>query len=272
MSEVESPNPLRAAVLASGSGTNFQAMLSCESRGASWSTALLVSDRESAGALDRAKDAGVPTRVIPVGGRDAEEVADEVLEALQDTGIDVVFLAGYLRLVPGPVVRRYERRILNIHPALLPSFGGKGMYGRHVHEAVLAAGVRLTGPTVHFVDERYDEGSIVAQWPVPVLTADTADAIQRRVLAAEHLLYPLAADHVCRRIASGREPAPLPLPGDHFGMVEGPGGPDTPRGPGGSGDPGGSGGPGGMDGADGMDHPHGVRGLRTLFERRFGRR
>jgi len=259
MPEVSSTNPLRAAVFASGSGSNFQALLTCESRGAAWSTELLVSDREGAGALGRAKEAGVPARVIPVGGRDAPEVADETLGALQDTGIDIVFLAGYLRLVPRRVVLRYERRILNIHPALLPAFGGKGMYGRHVHEAVLAAGVRVTGPTVHFVDERYDEGSIVAQWPVPVLAADTADAIQRRVLAAEHLLYPLAADHVCRRIAGGREPSPLPFPGASFGMAEGAevtkGGEIA----------------AGAELADGSGDGSAPVGLRRLFDRRFGR-
>jgi folate-dependent phosphoribosylglycinamide formyltransferase PurN len=99
-----------------------------------------------------------------------------------------------------------------VHPALLPDFGGKGMWGHAVHEAVLRAGVSRTGVTVHFVDERYDEGDVLAQWPVPVLPGDDANALAARVLQVEHLLYPLAAQRLCRALAAGEEPAPLPPP------------------------------------------------------------
>jgi folate-dependent phosphoribosylglycinamide formyltransferase PurN len=157
--------------------------------------------------------------VIPTKGRDSQEVAAETLAALESHGIDVVFLAGYLKLVPSQVVARYRRRILNIHPALLPSFGGKGMYGQNVHRAVVASGARLSGPTVHFVDEEYDKGTIVAQWPVPVRPDDTPEALASRVLQVEHRLYPLAADHLCRAVALGREPGPLPVDGGAFTTV-----------------------------------------------------
>jgi formyltetrahydrofolate-dependent phosphoribosylglycinamide formyltransferase len=204
--------PLRAAVFASGGGSNFQALLDAEEDKASetpWRTVLLITDRDSAGALQRAARAGIDVRVIPVRGRPAEEVSVETVEALDEAGIDVIFLAGYLRLVPAGVVARWSRRILNIHPALLPAFGGKGMWGRHVHEAVIASGARLTGPTVHFVDEAYDEGRILAQWPVPVLRGDTPEGLAARVLEAEHRLYPQAAAHLCHALLEGREPTAL---------------------------------------------------------------
>jgi len=215
----ESPSRLRAAVFASGGGSNFQALLDAEvgdPSGTPWRTVLLITDRDSAGALQRAARAGVDTRVIPVRGRSAEEVSVETVEALNEADVDVIFLAGYLRLVPAGVVARWSRRILNIHPALLPAFGGKGMWGRHVHEAVIASGARLTGPTVHFVDEAYDEGRILAQWPVAVLDGDTPEALAARVLEAEHRLYPRAAAHLCRALIEGREPPSLDPQDPHF--------------------------------------------------------
>lgn len=218
--------PLRAAAFASGSGSNFQALLDAERGGGAdhpWRTVLLISDREGAGALDRAASAGVPTRIVPVSGRDPGEVGAETVAALEKAGVEVIFLAGYLRLVPAAVVARFTRRILNIHPALLPSFGGKGMWGRHVHEAVLASGARVTGPTVHFVDERYDEGTILAQWPVPVRGDDTPESLAARVLRVEHRLYPAAAAHLCRALRAGEEPRPLEFPGDAFASTDTPG-------------------------------------------------
>lgn len=197
-----------AAVFASGSGSNLQALLDAEAAGAApWATRLVVSDREGAGALDRARAAGVETRVTS---------ATQTLAALEGAGVEVVFLAGYLKLVPAPVVARFRGRMLNIHPALLPAFGGKGMWGRRVHEAVLSSGARITGPTVHLVDERYDEGRILAQWPVPVLADDTPASLAARVLAEEHRLYPLAAAHLCRAVLNGREVEPLDFQGARF--------------------------------------------------------
>jgi folate-dependent phosphoribosylglycinamide formyltransferase PurN len=174
---------------------------------------LLVSDRAEAGALEKARSCGIATRVIPVAGRDPEEVGHETVTALREAGVQVIFLAGYLRLVPNAVVEAYRGRILNVHPALLPDFGGKGMYGRRVHEAVLAAGRLVSGATVHLVDERYDEGQVLAQWPVPVLGGDTPETLAARILAVEHRLYPLAAERLCRALAAGRPPTPLAPPG-----------------------------------------------------------
>lgn len=212
--------PLAAAVFASGSGTNLQALLDHHATDPPWRVRLVVSNKEAAGALDRGASVGVPTEVIPVAGRVQREVADDTLSALRGLGIEVIFLAGYLKLIPAEVVESYRRRILNVHPALLPSFGGKGMYGIHVHRAVLASGARLSGPTVHYVDEEYDRGTIVAQWPVPVFPGDTPEALAARVLRVEHRLYPMAADHVCRALASNENPGPLVLPGDAFTLVE----------------------------------------------------
>ena len=209
--------PLAAAAFASGGGTNVQALLDHPTD--LWRIRLLVADRDGIGALERARRAGVATRVIPTKGRPEDEIAGETLAALEEHGAQVIFLAGYLKLVPTAVVARFRRRILNIHPALLPSFGGKGMWGHHVHEAVLASGMRLSGPTVHFVDEEFDHGTIVAQWPVPVLPGDTADTLAARVLVFEHRLYPLVADHVCRAVLEGREPGPLALPGEAYSLV-----------------------------------------------------
>jgi formyltetrahydrofolate-dependent phosphoribosylglycinamide formyltransferase len=195
--------------MASGSGSNFQALLDAEAAGSPWATRLLVSDRPGIGALERAERAGVATAVVPVSGRSEEELAEDTLARFEDAGIEVVFLAGYLRLIPARVVRRYRGRMLNVHPALLPAFGGKGMWGRHVHEAVLASGARVTGPTVHLVDERYDEGLILGQWPVPVRSDDTPESLSARVLQAEHLLYPRVAAHVCAALADGLPVTPL---------------------------------------------------------------
>ena len=204
------------AVFASGGGTNFQSLLDHQSDDAPMRIVLLVSDRAGVGALERARKAGVVSRVIPVTGRALEEVGTETLAALQELGVQVILLAGYLRLVPPEVVRAFRRRILNIHPALLPSFGGKGMWGHRVHEAVLASGATLSGPTIHFVDEEYDTGSIFAQWPVPVLPADTVDTLAARVLEIEHILYPLAAEHLCRAVERGVEARRPTLPGEGF--------------------------------------------------------
>jgi formyltetrahydrofolate-dependent phosphoribosylglycinamide formyltransferase len=213
------PEDIAAAVFASGGGSNFQSLLDHQATDPPWRIRLLVADRQGIGALDRGERAGVPTRVIPTKGRDAADVASEMLGALESHGIDVILLAGYLKLIPAPVVAAYRRRILNIHPALLPSFGGKGMYGTNVHRAVLESGTRISGPTVHFVDEEYDRGTIVAQWPVPVLPDDTPEALAARVLKIEHLLYPRVADHLCRALAEHRQPGPLVLPGEAFTTI-----------------------------------------------------
>lgn len=189
------------AVLASGSGTNMQALLDHEDRGVAYRIEVLVVDRPCA-AEGRARARGRAVCRVDFGQPDA---GARVLEALRRHAVRGILLAGFLKLLPAEVCRAYRNRILNIHPALLPSFGGKGMYGGRVHQAVLDAGAKLSGPTIHFVNERYDEGRILAQWPVPVLPEDTAQSLAARVLEVEHLLYPAAADALARGLAGGRD-------------------------------------------------------------------
>ena len=213
-------SPVRAAGFASGGGTNFQALLDHQGTQASWRIALLITDRPTAGALERASASGVPSLVIPTKDRSTHEVATEMIAGLDGNGIDAIFLAGYLKLVPPEVVSHYANRMLNIHPALLPAFGGQGMYGMNVHRAVIEAGVRVTGATVHLVDEEYDRGKILAQWPVPVLPGDTPEDVAARVLAAEHDLYPRAVDHLCTTLTTGAELTPFAPPGDQFRLTK----------------------------------------------------
>jgi formyltetrahydrofolate-dependent phosphoribosylglycinamide formyltransferase len=187
----------RIAVLASGGGTNLQAILDhLERLGARrrGDVVLVASDRIAAGALDRARVRGIPTEVVAVDGRPAGR--PDLDDVLEQHAVQLVALAGYLRRVPDAVVQRYAGRTINVHPALLPAFGGPGMYGLRVHEAVLSAGVTITGVTVHFVDEEYDRGTIIAQWPVPVLRGDDPRSLAARVLRVEHLLYPRVVDAV----------------------------------------------------------------------------
>ena len=208
--------PVPLAVFASGGGTNLQALLDHEEASGAYRVVAVISDYPDAGALDRARAAGRDALVIAMRDRSQEEIGDETLRHLRDRNVKVIALAGYLRLMPSAVVAAYPRRILNIHPALLPAFGGKGMYGERVHQAVLAAGAKVTGATVHFVDDEYDTGTIVAQWPVPVLPEDDAKGVAARVLVAEHRLYPAVTDHLCRAVAEGREPGPFTLPSSDF--------------------------------------------------------
>ena len=194
---------VRVAVFASGGGSNLQALLDRFASDDSARIALVVSDVADAGALERARVAGVRAEHVAVRGRDNDAVSRETLEVLEGEGIELIALAGYLKLVPHNVVTGYRNRIVNIHPALLPAFGGAGMYGRHVHEAVLAAGCTVTGATVHHVTEAYDEGSIIAQWPVPVLRDDTAEVLAARVLRVEHVLYPEVVRALAHAISAG---------------------------------------------------------------------
>ena len=191
---IERLEPVRVAVLVSGGGTNLQALLDTLHDSPIARIARVISSRPDAGALQRARRAGVPTTVL----RDAGDPA-EVLSAL--AGAQLVVLAGYLKLVHASVVARFRGRIINIHPALLPDFGGAGMYGRRVHEAVLASGAKESGATVHFVDEEFDRGAIIAQERVPIEAGDTPDTLAARVLEAEHRLLPRVVLELARRIA-----------------------------------------------------------------------
>lgn len=193
----------RIAVLASGRGSNLEALARHLALRATDAVeiAVVASHRADAGALALARERGIPTTVIdPADGAG-------IIARLAAHDVSLVVLAGYVRLLPPEVVRNWPGRIVNVHPALLPAFGGRGMYGRRVHAAVLASGARLTGVTVHFVDETYDRGPAIAQWPVPVLGDDTADVLAARVLRIEHLLFPRAVDAVARgrvRLEHGR--------------------------------------------------------------------
>lgn len=190
----------RIAVLASGGGTNLQAILEYfdwlgDRR--SGNVVVVASNRADAGALERAARRDIPTAVL---ASDKHPDGAELGALLAEHDADLIVLAGYLKLVPAEVVRRFEGRVLNVHPALLPAFGGPGMYGHRVHRAVLAAGATVTGVTVHFVDDVYDRGRIIAQWPVPVFASDDEHTLAARVLRVEHLIYPRVVDAV----AAGR--------------------------------------------------------------------
>lgn len=176
---------MRVAVFVSGSGTNLQAVLDACRGEMPARVVLVVSNKRDALGLERAREAGVATQVI-------DDPADgpAITSLLREHRAELVVLAGYLKLVPEDVVQAYENRMINIHPALLPAFGGPGMYGSRVHQAVLDSGATVTGVSVHIVTAEYDRGPIIAQWPVPVAPNDTKETLQQRVLAVEHQLLP----------------------------------------------------------------------------------
>jgi formyltetrahydrofolate-dependent phosphoribosylglycinamide formyltransferase len=176
---------MRIAVAISGRGSNLEALLNALGAGAPAEIVLVLSDRPEAAGLSLARARMIPAEVLsnPADGT-------SWLSLLERNSVELVVLAGYLKLVPPQVIAAYRGRILNIHPALLPSFGGKGMFGHRVHEAVLASGATESGATVHLVDELYDHGSVLAQMRVPVVPGDTADVLAQRVLEVEHRLLP----------------------------------------------------------------------------------
>jgi len=186
--------PSRLAVLAFGRGSNLQAIIEHFdnlSRERIAKVVLVASNRADSPALIRAATAS-----IDIASFDAADDGSQLLALLRKFRIDLVVLAGYLKRIPATVIREYAGRIVNIHPALLPAFGGEGMYGARVHEAVIASGATESGVTVHLVDDDYDRGPIIAQWRVPVEKSDTADLLAERVLAVEHVVYPRAVEMV----------------------------------------------------------------------------
>ena len=189
------------AVLVSGGGTNLQALIDAQGKVLlSGEIALVVSSSAGAYALERAKKAGIPTVTLlkkELGGQAAFEAA--LVKTLEDYGIQVMILAGFMTILSEHFTSRYPRRIINIHPSLIPSFCGEGYYGLRVHEAALARGVKLTGATVHFVNEIPDGGEIIAQRAVAVQPGDTPEILQRRVMEqAEWILLPQAAEEVSK--------------------------------------------------------------------------
>ena len=195
----------RVGVLISGRGSNLQALLDAAQAGQlGGEVVAVVSNVAGAAGLERAHRAGVPAFVQDHRGRTRDEHDAAVRRLLEDQGVELVCLAGYMRLLTPAFLNRFQGRIINIHPGLLPAFGGRGFYGRRVHEAVLAAGLKVSGATVHFVDEEYDHGPIILQREVPVEPGDTPETLGARVLAAEHLAYPEAV----RLFADGRIESP----------------------------------------------------------------
>lgn len=200
---------VRAAVLVSGGGTNLQAIIDAKRAGKipSAELALVVASNASAYALTRAETAGIAHAVLrKEKGEAPADYGERLLALLRENAIDVVVLAGFLTILPENVIRAYDHRILNIHPSLIPSFCGDGFYGLHVHEAALQRGVKVTGATVHFVNEITDGGDIIAQKAVEVLPGDTPETLQRRVMEqAEWILLPQALEQVAGEIAKKRE-------------------------------------------------------------------
>ena len=186
--------PSRLAVLASGRGSNMQAIIDHFDNLARERIAkvvLVASNRADSPALVRAATAS-----IDIAAFDASDDGTSLLDLLRKFRIDLVVLAGYLKRIPPAVIREYSGRMLNLHPALLPAFGGEGMYGARVHQAVIESGARETGVTVHLVDNDYDRGPMIAQWRVAVEPGDTADTLAARVLNVEHVVYPRTVEMV----------------------------------------------------------------------------
>lgn len=185
---------LKLCVLASGSGTNLKAILNAaEQRKISSKVALVISNNSGSGALKTAVKHNIPSyHLSHAQFKSEKEFTAKLLSLLNKYKVDMIVLAGYMKMLNPAVIRKFKNRIINIHPALLPAFGGKGMYGIRVHEAVLSSGVSITGATVHLVDEIYDNGAVVLQKEVPVKPGDDAEKLSKRVLRAEHRLYPEA--------------------------------------------------------------------------------
>lgn len=190
----------RVAVLVSGGGTNLQALLNAQAAGKlrHGQIALVVSSNKNAVALQRAEKAGILSIVLPAGGQTTAEYDHTLLQTLQNNQIDMVVLAGFLRILGPQVLSAFSGLILNVHPSLLPAFGGEGFYGLKVHEAALRRGVKITGATVHLVTKEVDGGPILLQKAVDVLPGDTPETLQRRVMEeAEWVLLPKALEMLC---------------------------------------------------------------------------
>ena len=190
------PERLRIAILASGSGTNAQRLITHFQGRTDAEVVLVGCDDPRAGVIQRAWDLQVPCYMFS-----GTQLRDgTVLRELQHLQVGLVVLAGFLRLIPATMVQAFPKRIINIHPALLPKYGGKGMYGHHVHAAVIAAGESESGITIHYVNERYDEGEHLFQAKCPVLPNDTPDTLAARVHALEHEHYPQVVEQLVRAI------------------------------------------------------------------------
>lgn len=199
-------NPVKIAVLVSGGGTNLQALIDAQEKGIikSGKIGLVIANNANAYALERAAKAGIKTAVVlkkELGSAEAFE--QKIKDLLSENGIEIIVLAGFMAILSENFTKDYPRRIINVHPALIPSFCGKGFYGLHVHEAALAYGVKVTGATVHFVNEIPDGGEIIMQKAVSIRENDTPETLQKRVMRlAEWKILPLSVEKVCAEIIS----------------------------------------------------------------------
>ena len=197
-------NTKNIAVLVSGGGTNLQALIDAQASGViqSGKITLVIANKADAYALTRAKNAGIQTAVVlkkECGSQEAFE--DAIMKLLSDHHIDIIVLAGFMAILSERFTSTYPKRIINVHPSLIPSFCGVGMYGLHVHEAALAYGVKVTGATVHFVNEIPDGGEIILQKAVYIEEGDTPEILQKRVMEqAEWIILPQAVEQVCKRM------------------------------------------------------------------------
>lgn len=190
---------LKIAVLVSGSGSNLQALIDAVSQGKiNGQIEIVISDRPNAYALKRAEENGIPAVCIDVRlCKDKAAFESQLMKSLEDVSPQLIILAGYLTILPSSIVEKYQGRIINIHPSLIPAFCGKGFYGERVHKAVIEYGVKLSGATVHFVDENMDTGPIILQQAVEVSEEDTPETLAKKVLNIEHQLIVKAAELFC---------------------------------------------------------------------------
>lgn len=198
---------INIAVMVSGGGTNLQALIDAERSGIikSGEIKLVVSNNPDAFALERAKNAGIKTAVCPKKGVSQEDFENRLTGLLEQNGTELIILAGFMCILSEKFTSKYKKRIINVHPSLIPSFCGKGFYGLHVHEAALAYGVKVTGATVHFVNEIPDGGEIIMQKAVYIEDGDTPETLQKRVMTeAEWKILPLSAEKVCENMLKER--------------------------------------------------------------------
>uniref|UniRef100_A0A1D1YZK8 Phosphoribosylglycinamide formyltransferase, chloroplastic n=1 Tax=Anthurium amnicola TaxID=1678845 RepID=A0A1D1YZK8_9ARAE len=197
----------KLAVFVSGGGSNFRSIHEAAIRGSvHGDVVVLVTDKPGSGGAQYARDNGIPVVLFPKIKSSSEGLLPtELVNTLKKLEVDLLLLAGYLKLIPTELIQAYPKSILNIHPSLLPAFGGKGFYGLKVHRAVIASGARYSGPTIHFVDEHYDTGRILAQRVVSVLASDTAEQLAARVLNEEHKLYVEVVEALCEERITWRE-------------------------------------------------------------------
>ena len=198
----------KIAVLVSGGGTNLQALIDAQKSGIieSGEITLVISNNKNAYALQRAEDNGIKSEVVlkkELGSQEAFE--KKIIELLKENGIELIVLAGFMSILSENFTRQFEKRILNVHPSLIPSFCGKGFYGLYVHEAALSYGVKVTGATVHFVNEIPDGGEIIMQKAVEIRDGDTPEALQKRVMEeAEWIILPLSAEKISKEIKESK--------------------------------------------------------------------